>query len=148
MGQFLSDYLAENGRRIPILGQISVNISVELLGIPHFRRTSGPIYTENLMASYDTTGWGDGVTSNHKWLVQPGGPYSNVSMAWGNTIPACSAYMPRIPENPRASMCRVRDDFRCVRFRELDHRRSRSCNHIANPRVNWCGDDHEGLVDQ
>ena len=33
-GEFLSNYLAENGRRIPILVQISIDGSVEILGTP------------------------------------------------------------------------------------------------------------------
>ena len=55
--QFLSDYLAENGRRIPILDQIFINGGVELLVIPDFRRTSGPMYTDNILAPHDITGW-------------------------------------------------------------------------------------------
>ena len=58
IGQFLSNYLAKNGRRIPILGQICINGSVKCLGIPKFHRTSGPMYTENILAPHDTTGWG------------------------------------------------------------------------------------------
>ena len=43
VGQFLPNYLSENGRTIPILGQIFFNGSVALLGIPYFHRTSGPM---------------------------------------------------------------------------------------------------------
>ena len=46
--QFLTDYFYENGGRISILGQISINGSVKFLGIPDFHRTSGPIFIENL----------------------------------------------------------------------------------------------------
>ena len=67
MGQFKSDYLAESGLRIPILGQISINGSVELLGIPDF--FSGPRFTEDILDPYDTTGWGDGGTPNQNWTV-------------------------------------------------------------------------------
>ena len=67
VGHFLLDYLDVNGRRIPILGKISINGSVELLGILNFHRTSGPMFTENLLAPHDTTCWGDGVTSNKNW---------------------------------------------------------------------------------
>ena len=42
VGQLFSDYLAENGRRIFILGQIPINGSVKFLGIFNFHRTSGP----------------------------------------------------------------------------------------------------------
>ena len=73
MGQFSYDYLAENGWRIPILGQISINGSVKMLGIPNLCRTSGPMFIENLLAPHDTTGWGDDGTPNQSWLISPGG---------------------------------------------------------------------------
>ena len=66
VGKFLSNYPDENRRRIPILGQISINGSVELLGIPNLLRTIGPMYTENILAPHDTKGWGDSSTSNKK----------------------------------------------------------------------------------
>ena len=40
VGEFLSDYLTESGRRIPILGRISINGSVEWLAITALHRTS------------------------------------------------------------------------------------------------------------
>ena len=95
VGQFSSHYLAENGRIIPILGQISINGSVIFLGIPNLHRTSEPMFTENLLASHDTTGWGDGGTSIQNWPVLPGGTYSNVSVPWCGAVPACPACMPR-----------------------------------------------------
>ena len=88
IGQFLSDYLAENGRRIPILGQICINGSVELLGIPNFHRTSDPMYTENLLAPHDTTGWGDGGNPNQNWPLSWS---RNVSVPWLGAVPECRA---------------------------------------------------------
>ena len=44
VGQFTTNYLAENGRRIPIIGQLSINRIVKLLGIPDFVRNSGLSY--------------------------------------------------------------------------------------------------------
>ena len=64
IGQFLSDYLAENGRRIPILGQISINGSVEYLGIPDFHRTSEPFWDDNILAP--SSSWGYGGTTTNK----------------------------------------------------------------------------------
>ena len=43
VGQLSSDYLSENGHRIPILVQISINGSVKRLGICDFHRTSRPM---------------------------------------------------------------------------------------------------------
>ena len=34
VGQVLTQYLSENGRIIPVIGQISINGNFELLGIP------------------------------------------------------------------------------------------------------------------
>ena len=42
VGVFTSGYLTVNGRRIPIFGRISINGSVELLGVPDFHRTNRP----------------------------------------------------------------------------------------------------------
>ena len=97
VGQLFSDYLAENGRRIFILGQIPINGSVKLLGIPDLRRTSGTMFTDNLLALNDTTGWGDGGTSNHNWTLLPGGTYSMSSVTWSGAVPTRPAYMPLIP---------------------------------------------------
>ena len=130
MGKFLSDYLTENGYRIPIIGQIFINGNVEYLGIPDFHRTSGPMWADNLLAPYYI--WGDGGTTKQNWLVHPEGPYSNVAMAWGTTIPARTTYMPMSPDNLCAAACHVHDNFCRERRREIDFRGSRSCNPVAN----------------
>ena len=95
VGQFFTDYLAENSRIIPILGQISINRSVQVLGLPDFNRTSGPMFIENLQVPYDNTGWGHGVTSNHTCPVTPWVPYHNISVTWHGAVPVCSSYFPR-----------------------------------------------------
>ena len=50
VGEFLSNYLTESGRRVPILGRISINESVEYLGVPDFHRTGGAFWDANLLA--------------------------------------------------------------------------------------------------
>ena len=55
-----SDYLTESGRRIPIIGRISINGSVEWLGVPDFHRTDGPVVVA-LRSS-----WGDGGTTTNQ----------------------------------------------------------------------------------
>ena len=110
VGQFLFGYLTENGRRIPILSQISISGSVEYLGIPDFHRTGGPFWAKNLL--YPCSSWGDGGTpTNQDWVVQPGGPYVSVAVVWHGAVPARSAYIPRSPENARASLRHVCDDY-------------------------------------
>ena len=90
--QFLTPYFAENGRRIPIIGQISINGSVELLGSPADAWGFGLPFIENLQAPTVPSGWEDSDTSNQNCPVIPGGPYSNVAITWGSTVPACTAY--------------------------------------------------------
>ena len=147
VGQFSSNYLTENRRRIPILGQIPINGSVKLLVIPEFHRTSGPMYTENILDPYYTTGWGDGGTSNHKWPVFWGGPYSNVSILWCSAVLPCPACMSRSLDNMRAAERRVCDDFLCGRRRSRMTITSASCNPVQNSRINRRGDDWVGPVD-
>ena len=105
VGQFSYNDLAGIGHIIPIHGQISTNGSVKLLGIPNFRRTSLPMYTDNLLDPHDTTCLGDGGNYNQNWGVHPGGPYSNVATSCGTTVPDSTTYMPRTLENPRATAC-------------------------------------------
>ena len=98
MGKFLTNYLAENGRKILILGQISINGSVKMLSSPYFHITNGPNIIENIWSTHDATDWGHGGTYNQNWLVILGGTYQNVSVAWRGTDPSCLSYMPRIWE--------------------------------------------------
>ena len=88
MGEFLSNYLAESGHRVPLCGQISMNGSVECLGIPEFHRTVGLFWSANLLAPHFR--WVDGGTStNQNWVIQPGGSYGSVSTPRRGAISAC-----------------------------------------------------------
>ena len=93
----MTNYLDENGRRITIIGQIYINGSAQLLGIPGFSRNSGLLFIENLQAPTAPTGWGHANTSNKNWGVILGGPYSMWSVTWGSTVPARLNYAPRSP---------------------------------------------------
>ena len=42
---FATDYLTENGRRVPMLGRKYINGSFEWMGVPDFLRTDGPPWT-------------------------------------------------------------------------------------------------------
>ena len=68
MGQFTTNYLAENGRRIHIIGKISINGSVKLWGIPNFVRNSRFSFIENLQSPTVPSGWGGANTSNQNWV--------------------------------------------------------------------------------
>ena len=147
-GKFLTHYLSGNGRIIPIIGQISINGSVKLLGIPADTWGCGFTFIENVQYPSYPTVWGHGGTSNNNRLVTPGGTYIKVTVACGNNVSAHPSYMPRSPENPRIAARCVCDDFRCLSRREIERRRFISCNTILNPRVNCCGDAQEGPVTQ
>ena len=60
VGEFTTNYLAENRRRIPIIGKLSINGSVQFLGIPDFVWGFGLSFLTNLQAPTDPTGWGNG----------------------------------------------------------------------------------------
>ena len=49
VGEFASHYLTESGRRIPIFGRISINESVEWLGVPDFHSNNGLSWNSNLL---------------------------------------------------------------------------------------------------
>ena len=72
-------------------------------------------------------------------MLSRGGDYNNVVVAWRGAVAARSAYMPRSPENARASECRICDDSLCSSCREHIRSPSTSCNHILNTRVNRHG---------
>ena len=114
------------------------------MGIPADAWGYGFIFIENAQAPNVSYGCGDADILNYNWGVTPGGPYSNVAMDWGITAPSRQEYMPRSPENLRIAARRVCDDFRRLRRRKLERRRSRSCNPIVNLRVNCRVDDREG----
>ena len=47
VGDITTNYLAENGHRIPIIGRLYINGSVQFLSIPDFIRNSGLLFIEN-----------------------------------------------------------------------------------------------------
>ena len=147
VGYFVTNYLTESGRRIPILGRISMNGSVEWLGVPDFHRTNGPACTDNLLAHGYS--WGDrGTTTNQNWGSQSGVDSVSVSFPWNRPVRVLPVYCRRISKNMRAAARRVRDDH--LRSNRLAHIRSPSTsrNPIQNRRVNWRGCDWDGPVGQ
>ena len=147
MGEFLSNYLTESGRMIPILGRISINGSVEWLCVPNFHITGGPFWSVNLL--YTCFSWGDSVTTtNQNWVIQPGGPNGSVAAAWSRPVPVCLAYVRRRLEKMCAPTSRVRDNH--LRSRRLSRMHSPSArrNLIRNPQVNRRDDHREGPFDQ
>ena len=83
VGQLTTNCLAENGRRIPVIGQLSINESVKLLGIPSKAWGRGLPFIKNFQAPTVLYGWGVADTSNQNWGIILGGPYSNAAVFWG-----------------------------------------------------------------
>ena len=86
VGQFLPDYLAKNGCRIPILSQIFINGSVEILDTPNF--SVDPCLLR--------ISWIPMIQQVGETVVTPfrtgpfsrGGAYIKVSVPWRDAIPA------------------------------------------------------------
>ena len=58
VGLFATQYFAENGRKIPIIIQISVNGNVKRLGIPADASGYGWPFNDNFLASTVSHSWG------------------------------------------------------------------------------------------
>ena len=82
----MNDYLAENGRIILIIGQLSINDSVQFLGVPNHSGGSGLPFICILKDLIEATGWGSGHTYNHKWGGSRFGPYSVNNVALGASV--------------------------------------------------------------
>ena len=63
VGKFATNYLTENGRRIPMFGVNSINGSVQWLGVPAPLRTCGPPCTDNILAPSPSWGTGGNATN-------------------------------------------------------------------------------------
>ena len=57
VGDFVTNYLDENGCQIKIIGQLSVNDSVQFLGLSDQAWGSGLLFVANLLAHVESTGW-------------------------------------------------------------------------------------------
>ena len=62
--QFWTQYFDENGRIIPVISQISINRSIQMLGIPADAWVRGLPFIENTQAPTVPSGWGDANNSN------------------------------------------------------------------------------------
>ena len=60
---FATDYLIENGRKVPMIRRKCINGIFEWMGIPDFLRTNGPPWTANILAPYANWGRGGSSTS-------------------------------------------------------------------------------------
>ena len=80
VGQFSSHYFAENGCRIPIIRNFSINGGVKRFVIPSDAWVCGLPFIESIQAPTVSHGWGVFNTSNQNWPVILGVPYSKVAV--------------------------------------------------------------------
>ena len=99
----MTNYLAENGRLIDIIGQLSVNDSVQFLGLSDQSWGSGLLFIANLLAQVKYTGWGSANNYNQNHGVRFNNANSIENVAWGASIYSCPAYLPQSPVNPCAT---------------------------------------------
>ena len=86
VGEFVTDYRAENGRRIQIIGQLFVNNSVQFWGVPGKGGGSGLQFICNLQAQVEATGWVSGNYSNNDWGGSIFDANSIANVVWGDSV--------------------------------------------------------------
>ena len=115
---FVTDYLAENGCRVQIIRKISINDSVQFLGVPALAWGSGFPFICNMQALAKAIGWGSCNYSNQYW----GGSMFDAkiikNVAWGESFDVSPANSPRSPVNPHAAARRVCNNILCLRSQE------------------------------
>ena len=67
VGESVTNYLAENGCRIQIIGQLSVNDSVQFFGVPDQGGGSRFLFICIFLDSVEAKGWGSGNYYNQEW---------------------------------------------------------------------------------
>ena len=80
-----------------MFGVNPISGSVQWLGVPHFLRTSGPPWTDNIFATNPSCGNG-GTATNPNWVSKPGGTYGSIAVPWSDLVCAIPAYIRRSPE--------------------------------------------------
>ena len=94
VGEFVANYLSENGRLIDTIGQISINDSVQFLGFTDQAWGSGLPFIFNLLSRVEATGWGIVNYPNQDWVGGFNDAYSMTNVTWGASIDPRPAYLP------------------------------------------------------
>ena len=79
VGDFVTNYLSENGRRNQVIGELSINGSVQFIGLYQIW-VSGLPYITNLWDHVEATGWHSSSNGN-PGSGTPGS--SNITGSWG-----------------------------------------------------------------
>ena len=146
--EVFTNYIAENGCQIMIVGQPSVNNSVQFLGLSDQAWGSGLPFISNLLVYIKTTWWGSYNNSNQKW----GGHFKDANIitnvTWGASVEASPANLPRSTGHPRAARHCVRDDFLCRRRQKHLWRQYNWRNPLVNTRFFRQGQNRDGSITQ
>ena len=144
--ELVTDYLAENGRHIPIIGKLSVDNSVQFLGLSDQAWGSGLPYIYNLVDQVEATGSDSSNNSNQNWGISFNNANIITNITWGASVSASCTNLPRSLGCPWAARRRICNNFLCCRRQE---HLWRHCNH-RNPLVNpWAcrqGEYRDGPV--
>ena len=97
VSDFVTHYLTENRRRVPMFVKKYINGSFEFLGAPAPLRTNETPWIDNVLVPSPSWGVG-GTVEKSNWGSKPGGRYGGVSVPWCVTVPDCPVYVPRSPE--------------------------------------------------
>ena len=101
--QFVTEYLAENGRQIQIIGELCINGNVQFLGLSDQAWRSGLWYTANILAMVEATGWGRFNDSNQIQGVCFNDDNSITNVLSGASIDAHPDYLPWSSVSPFAA---------------------------------------------
>ena len=132
-GDFVTEYLSGNWQKNHIIGELSINGSVQFIGLSQIWG-SGFLYIVNLQAHFEATGWGSSFNGNPgsgtpgsgtitgSW----GGGFSHytvyLGVNWDRYINASPTGSPRIPISPRiARHCARKYLLHCRRQKHLWH---------------------------
>ena len=86
VGEFVTNYLAENGLRINIIGKFSINDGVQFLGLSDQAWGNGLPFIANILAQVEETGWHSFNNSNKNWGGRFNDDNSIFNVAWGTSV--------------------------------------------------------------
>ena len=92
--EFVTNYLPENGQKIQIIRQLSINNSVQFLGVPYQAWGFGLLFLSNLQAPAEATGWVIRNYTNHDFRRSMLGANIITNIACGTYIDASPANLP------------------------------------------------------
>ena len=84
--EFVTYYLDTNGRRIAIIGKLSINNSVQFLVFSDQAWGSGLPYIANLLDQVEVKLWVSSNNSNHNWGGHSNDSNSITNFAWVASI--------------------------------------------------------------